>query len=180
MLMLHDIASFCITILLALLGITSNELPTPQEEKNTEQVIVQKVLDGDTFIARSENRSITIRLLGIDAPESSGPYRKEECFGKESSQWLQTLLPPGTVITLRADPTNVNKDAYDRYLRYATLGNETVTLNERSIRAGMAEYYSWRKHPFQLQDTFRTAQQEALSNKRGLWNPRNCPTMNRT
>src|SRR3989338_2504826 len=50
---------------------------------------VQKVVDGDTIIVRWNER---IRLIGVDAPEVEGPYRKGAYYGEEAEKYLESLL----------------------------------------------------------------------------------------
>ena len=52
---------------------------------------VERVVDGDTFIARRGGRSLRVRLIGINAPESVKPGSPVECFGPESAQVLLDL-----------------------------------------------------------------------------------------
>ena len=45
----------------------------------------------------------SVRLIGIDTPESVARDRPVECFGAEAAQRLAELLPPGTVVRLTRD-----------------------------------------------------------------------------
>lgn len=59
--------------------------------------VVVRVVDGDTFLARSgERRSVRVRLIGIDAPETVAPNRPVGCFGPQASALAHELLAPGT------------------------------------------------------------------------------------
>jgi micrococcal nuclease len=57
---------------------------------------VERVVDGDTFVASRAGRSLRVRLIGINAPESVQPDAPVECYGPESARALAKLLPPGT------------------------------------------------------------------------------------
>lgn len=105
---------------------------------------VVRVLDGDTvevdiqkdvgFGIHMEIRK-QVRMLGINAPESSGATAKE---GLASKALLSTLLVPGTAIlmkTAKPDP----KDKYGRFL--ATLWLDGLNLNEHMVVAGAAVAY---------------------------------------
>jgi micrococcal nuclease len=60
---------------------------------------VERVVDGDTFVARRDGQRLRVRLIGIDAPESVQPDAPVECFGPESAQALAKLVPQGTRLT---------------------------------------------------------------------------------
>jgi micrococcal nuclease len=57
---------------------------------------VERVVDGDTFVASRQGRSLRVRLIGINAPESVQPDAPVECYGPESARALGALLPRGT------------------------------------------------------------------------------------
>ena len=54
-------------------------------------------------------RSLPIRLLGIDTPESVHPNGIIECFGKEASKKTEDLLL-GKKVYLEDDDTQDNQD----------------------------------------------------------------------
>ena len=60
---------------------------------------VERVVDGDTFIAVRRGERLRVRLIGVDAPESVKPGAPVECWGPESSQLLHRLLPVDSVVT---------------------------------------------------------------------------------
>ncbi len=57
---------------------------------------VERVVDGDTFIAVRLGERLRVRLIGVDAPESVKPGAPVECWGPEASRLLTRLLPVGT------------------------------------------------------------------------------------
>ena len=50
------------------------------------------VVDGDTLVIDLDGRAESVRLLGIDTPETVHPDRPPECFGAEASGRLALLL----------------------------------------------------------------------------------------
>ena len=60
---------------------------------------VERVVDGDTFIAVRRGERLRVRLIGVDAPESVKPGAPVECWGPESSRLLHRLLPVDSVVT---------------------------------------------------------------------------------
>jgi micrococcal nuclease len=59
---------------------------------------VERVVDGDTFIAVRRGERLRVRLIGVDAPESVKPGAPVECWGPESSRLLHRLLPVGAPV----------------------------------------------------------------------------------
>ena len=45
------------------------------------EATVARVVDGDTVWVRAGSRSLDVRLLGIDTPETVDPHRPVGCFG---------------------------------------------------------------------------------------------------
>src|SRR4051812_19757191 len=78
---------------------------------------VTRVVDGDTVAvsidgAGDEERSV--RLLGIDTPETHRPGTPIECGGPEATANMERLAPPGTRVTLESDPSQDRVDRYGR------------------------------------------------------------------
>lgn len=70
--------------------------PAPPPGAFTAQV--ERVVDGDTFIAVRDGARLRVRLIGIDAPESVRPDSPVDCWGPESSAVLSALLAPGNTV----------------------------------------------------------------------------------
>jgi len=47
--------------------------------------VVIRVIDGDTFQVQVNRHPETIRLIGVDTPETKDPRKPVEYFGKEAS-----------------------------------------------------------------------------------------------
>ena len=76
---------------------------------------VDRVVDGDTFIARHRGDRLRVRLIGVDAPESVQPGAPVECWGRESAGVLRELLPEGAHV-LAAHQTGGRRDRFERQL----------------------------------------------------------------
>ncbi|HKX72899.1 MAG TPA: thermonuclease family protein [Candidatus Saccharimonadales bacterium] len=126
---------------------------------------VVKVSDGDTIAVDMNGKHESVRMIGVDTPETHKPNTPVQCFGPEASDFTHKNLD-GKNIRLEADPTNDNRDRYDRLLRYVYL--EDGTLYQRRL---IAEGYgfAYTSFPFQKKDDFIHAQTEAQTQKRGLW-----------
>ena len=75
----------------------------------------------------------TVRLIGVDTPETVHPAKTVQHFGAEASAYTKAALE-GKTVTLEADPTGDTRDRYGRLLRYAPLDGQN--FNARLIREG--------------------------------------------
>ena len=89
------------------LGVARHDSPGP--------VRVVAVVDGDTVEVAHGRRRETVRLLGVDTPETVHPLRPVECFGPEASAFTHSRLLGRTV---RLSFDRVRRDSYGRLLAY--------------------------------------------------------------
>lgn len=132
---------------------------------------VVKVADGDTITVLMNNKRETIRLIGINTPETVDPRKKVECFGQEASLHAKQLLTNASV-RLESDPTQSERDRYNRLLRYVYLEDGRF-FNQLMIREGYAYEYTYGS-VYKYQEEFKTAEQQARDAKVGLWNEATC------
>jgi micrococcal nuclease len=127
---------------------------------------IVRVVDGDTIVVRSAGRQVTVRLLGIDTPEThDGPA---ECGGHAASRHLARLAPAGTRVRLVTDPDSGDtRDRYGRLLAY--VDGDRGDLGERQLRSGLAYVYRYRGRRFSRLDRYRNAEATARANDRGTW-----------
>lgn len=131
---------------------------------------VTEVVDGDT-IKVSMNGSIeTLRVIGLDTPETLDPRKPVQCFGKEASNKAKSFLT-GKTITLEADATQGERDKYGRLLRYVFL--DGVDYGKMMISEGYAHEYTY-KLPYKYQTAYKAAQASAGASKLGFWAPNTC------
>lgn len=135
--------------------------------------LVTKVIDGDTIQVVINGKNETLRLIGIDTPETVDPRKPVQCFGKEASAKAKSLLSNKSV-RLEADPTQGERDKYQRLLRYVFLEDGT-NFNKLMINEGYAHEYTYNT-PYKYQLEFKQAQKEAEASKAGLWADNACPT----
>lgn len=112
------------------------------------------IVDGDTYdLLVAGNKTIRVRMEGIDAPERGMPYYKVSkkylgslCFGKQ--------------VTLHV----TGQDNHHRYLGFTYLvdGRE---LSHEMIRAGMA----WHFTKYNSDKDLAKLEVEARKDRRGLW-----------
>lgn len=128
-------------------------------------IMVTEVVDGDTIKLETGE---TVRMVGIDTPETVDPRRPVGCFGKEASNETKALLTNKRVI-LQKDITD--KDKYGRILRlvYLSLDDGSMLfINDYLVREGFAKNY---KYPpdIKFEERFKKAEDEARRNKKGMW-----------
>ena len=58
---------------------------------------VERVMDGDTVRVGFEGKGYTVRLIGVDTPETKHPTQAVEYFGREASAFTKAHLEGKTV-----------------------------------------------------------------------------------
>ncbi|GGO04760.1 thermonuclease family protein [Saccharibacillus kuerlensis] len=125
---------------------------------------VERVVDGDTFIANMEDGSRErIRMLLIDTPETKKEGTPVQPFGTEASDYAKRLLN-GRNVELEFDKEQ--RDQYDRMLAYVYLDGEMV--NEKMLEQGLARVVVYKPNDKYVEQ-FREIQAEAKRQKLGVW-----------
>ena len=127
---------------------------------------VNSIVDGDTLKVSDSEGIYTVRLIGIDTPETKDPRKEIECFGTEATLHLTKLIQNQRLI-LKSDSTQDDIDRYGRLLRYAFLENGT-NVNKTMIEDGYAYEYTYSK-PYYYKSEFIEAQNSARNAELGLW-----------
>ncbi|MDB5260367.1 MAG: Micrococcal nuclease [Candidatus Nomurabacteria bacterium] len=127
---------------------------------------VTKVTDGDTIHIDMDGTDETIRLIGINTPETVDPRKTVECFGKEASTRMKELLS-GKIVRLEYDESQSSRDVYGRLLAYVYIDDGEM-INRKMIAEGYAYEYTYMT-PYKYQTEFRSLQNIAKTSKRGLW-----------
>jgi micrococcal nuclease len=134
---------------------------------------IVRVVDGDTvrFLADGQREDISVRLIGINTPETVAPGRPVECFGPEASRFAEEQLT-GARVLLELDPSQGETDRFDRTLGYIWTvtddGQPRELFNLIAVRAGFAEERQYGK-PFAWQPEFVEAEQRAQEEGAGMW-----------
>lgn len=148
-----------------------SRLKPVQEEQTVSSITpellyeVKSVIDGDTIKIDYEGKETSVRLIGVNTPETVDPRKTVECFGQEVSQYLRNLLE-GKKVKIEADYSQTDRDKYDRLLRYIYLDGEDVGY--MVINNGYGYEYTY-NYPYIKQSEYKQAQEEAEKNSRGLW-----------
>lgn len=131
-----------------------------------EAATIVKVVDGDTIEIDGEGRRATVRLIGIDTPETKRPNTPIECYGPEAQDQLNRLLPPGTEVQLEHDAERT--DRYGRELAYVRRAADGLFVNLAMVRDGFAGALSIRPN-VRYEPTIAQAVDDAKLSRRGLW-----------
>ena len=128
--------------------------------------IVAALIDGDTMRVRMAPGEESVRLIGIDTPETHGRGGLRECFGKEASARLARLTPVGTRVRLERDVEP--RDRYGRLLAYVYRVSDDLFVNVAMAREGYAAPLTIPPN-VTFTDRFVDAAAEAREANRGLW-----------
>jgi endonuclease YncB( thermonuclease family) len=127
---------------------------------------VARVVDGDTIkVTLTTGQTVTVRLIGIDTPETVKPGTPVQCGGPEASARMKKLAAPGRVVTLTSDPTQDPVDRFGRLLAYVSGGG--VDFGLTMIASGWAKTYVYGQ-AFQRASAYRRAQASARAARRGV------------
>jgi micrococcal nuclease len=143
---------------------TPSAAPTDPAGPGVARVV--RTLDGDTLVVRLDGREVTVRVLGIDTPETKDPRRPVGCLGPEAAWATASLLPPGTAVRLGRDVEG--RDRFDRLLAHVRRVADDRDLAAALLTAGLAE-------PLVVEpNTARRAELAALAAtaaraQRGIW-----------
>jgi len=145
--------------------------PAPLPPAQTATARVVRVVDGDTLKVRLTTReTVTVRLIGIDTPETRKPGTSVECGGTDATARMKKLAlrnGTGRVVTLSGDPTQQRSDRFGRLLAYVNDGG--MDFGRTMISSGWAKTYVFRGREFSRVSTYRGAQATARAAKRGVW-----------
>ncbi len=128
---------------------------------------VLEIIDGDTIKVSELG---TLRLIGIDTPETKDPRKEIQCFGIEANNKTTELLA-GKKVYLQFDGENSTKDKYNRTLAYVYT-EEGLDFNAEMIKQGFAYAYKSFKHP-RLEE-FTELENTARESLSGLWSSNTC------
>jgi micrococcal nuclease len=149
---------------IVMIAANEDELPLVQGTDRLDATVVRAV-DGDTLVANIGGVEETIRLIGVDTPETKHPTKPVECFGYEASGYTTTHLTPGQQIFIEFD--SERRDHYGRYLAYVWL-DQGQMLNQLLVREGYARPLTIRPNT-RYAAIFDSLAAAAQAESRGLW-----------
>ena len=149
--------------------------PAPPLSTHLIPATVQRVIDGDTIHVHLEaSTEETVRLLGVDTPETVHPSKAVGCFGQEASQFTASTLPPGTAVWLELDEQTGERDIYGRLLAHlwVEVNGQKHLFNLDLLNLGYATHNDY-GNPSRYNDLYAATAAVAQQAGAGLWSA--CP-----
>ena len=151
---------------LAVLALASCGTESTADTSTSATAEVVEVIDGDTVVLSFDGREESVRLIGVDTPETRHPARPVECFGPEATTFARSLMPEGSLVRVERDIEH--RDDYGRLLGYVYRLSDDVFVNYELVRQGFAVPLSINPnttHATLFVDAAHAAQQSGS----GLW-----------
>ena len=142
-----------------------------KESSKDSPLHIVNVVDGDTIQVSKECKPVTVRMIGINTPETVDPRRAVECFGKEASNRAKELLT-NTDVRIETDSSQDTYDKYGRLLGYVIMQDGT-NFNKKMVEDGYAYEYTYNT-PYRYQKEFKDAEKLAREKELGLWAKNTC------
>lgn len=137
---------------------------------------VADVTDGDTVDVEVYGQVQTVRLIGVDTPETVAPDQPIGCFGSEAGEYTKQVLIE-RLVRLEIPRIGDSEDAYGRTLAYVYIdtdgdGSYEHLFNEDLIELGLARTTDF-SHEHRRE--FERLREEAEKRGAGLWGA--CPEL---
>ena len=126
--------------------------------------MILQIIDGDTVKITYEGKETSVRLIGVDTPETVHPSKPVEPYGKEATTFLKNLLKDESVY-LRFDTEKTDK--YDRLLAYLYRAPDELFVNLEIVRQGYGRAYT--DYPFKFMELFQHYGTRAQAAGKGLY-----------
>jgi endonuclease YncB( thermonuclease family) len=130
---------------------------------------VVRAVDGDTLeVALDDGPTETVRVIGVDTPETVKPDTPVQCFGPQASAFEHRTVEGRRVhLLVGVEP----RDVYGRLLAYVWIRGRPHErfLEADLLRRGLARTLTF--HPNdRFAPRFERLEQKAASAGKGLWN----------
>jgi endonuclease YncB( thermonuclease family) len=139
--------------------------PATLQQNQPGQYSINHFIDGDTIAVNMNGSIETVRMIGVDTPETHKPNTPVQCYGPQATDFTKTLIGQSSV-RLQADPLDTNRDRYGRLLRYVYLPDGRLVETEL-INNGYG--FAYTQFPFQKSAEFMANEEAAKGAKKGLW-----------
>lgn len=131
------------------------------------------MIDPDSLIVMEEGALKKVQLIGVDAPELTGPYLSYQCYESEAKKEAVKFFDEIREIKLSADKKLGDKDVHNRDLRYVDLRGGG-SYNEFLLKEGLAKESHPEGKEHSKVDKYKKLEEEAKENKIGIWSPETC------
>jgi micrococcal nuclease len=122
-----------------------------------------RVYDGDTILCVGNDATIKVRLVGIDAPETSKNKRDPgQPYSQQAKKYLTSL-----VLNKVVDIKGYGLDQYNRVLGAVSLGGKDINLE--MIKEGLAEVYRGKPPKEFKSEPYFEVEKEAKGSSKGMW-----------
>jgi micrococcal nuclease len=128
------------------------------------QFKVVKVYDGDSILVQGLGLTLTIRMVGIDAPETGGRYKPGQPYSTKARQYLSRQIANRSV-TLKT----YGLGGYNRILAEVFTGGSGTNMNLKMVEMGLAEVYQGSLPKKFDAAPYLAAQERAKKNRTGMW-----------
>jgi endonuclease YncB( thermonuclease family) len=127
------------------------------------QLRVVRVIDGDTIKAVSDHMEIIVRLVGIDAPETSKKKNEPgQSYSRKATRHLASLVL-NKIITIK----EYGADRYGRILGVVFVNGTNANLE--MVKAGLAEVYRGPQPRYFNVKIYQDAEAEAQKARQNIW-----------
>ncbi len=142
-----------LTIVLALPAVTpvlannlsntvDTQVPFTKQKCDSTKVIattgvIQDGVDGDTFRVKTKTGNYSVRMLGIDTPETHYQGQSQGEWAEKASARMKELLPAGTKVKMEFAPEVC--DHFGRVLAHVFKGK--THINKQMVKEGLAVNY---------------------------------------
>jgi micrococcal nuclease len=142
------------------------------------EAIVIEAADGDTLDVEINGSGETVRLIGVDTPEtrggtSPGEFDLPDTEGSRNCLEKYARLASERAAALKGERIRVRQDSrqdkeggYGRTLAYIYVNGSERSFNRRLVEEGLGRVYV---SDFEELDSFMEAQREAREQRRGVW-----------
>jgi micrococcal nuclease len=157
----------CLVVMTGCSTSSSSVAARPDTETGRQgRATVVRVVDGDTVVLDFGDVTESVRLIGIDTPETVRPDSPVECYGPEASAHTSALLPEGTVVRVERDLEA--RDDYGRLLAYVYRISDALFVNLEIVEKGYGRPFPFPPNTTHA-TTFVQAARDAERGDLGLW-----------
>lgn len=130
---------------------------------------VVEVVDGDTIKVDYYGTIESVRIIGVDTPETKHPNKPVEYYGKEASAFTKSLLDGEDVYLEPDQGDQLERDKYGRVLAHVWRVEDELLIALKIIKDGYGFYYGTYLFRQSYMDAYRAAEKDAREHERGMW-----------